>query len=360
MSLRKLLAIGESEAMARARAYTRAFDPERLALYGAGNIGKTVIAVLEQHGIRPRAVYDDTPSKQGTLFHGVPIRPSSERDPSLTVLVTILNPRHRYPDTARRLGGNVLPVLALPWCLPEIELAHFTSPARLLAARERIARLDEVLADDLSRRTLETQIAFRMSLDYGVLASVPDTYFPRDVPLPLAPGLAYLDAGAYDGDTVRAFIDRVPEPGEIVAAEPDPRSFDRLKTWAATRPERIVCRNAALGASRGTLRFNATGDVSASFDPKGDIEVPVVTLEDLWPQGPSVYMKFDIEGAETAALHGARDALASRRPALAVCVYHCVSDLWELPLFLSELGYQMYLRDHGFEGTDVVAYAIPG
>jgi FkbM family methyltransferase len=359
MSLQELLAISESEATARARDYTRAFDPERLALYGAGNIGKEVFAILAQHGIKPRAVYDDTPSKRGTLFQGIPIRPSSERDPSLTVLVTILNPRHHYPDTARRLGGNVLPVLALPWCLPDIELAHFTSPARLLAARERIERLDELLADDLSRRTLDAQIAFRMSLDFSVLAPVPHTYFPRDVPLPLARGLAYLDAGAYDGDTVRAFLDHVPEPGEIIAAEPDPHTFERLSAWAATRPERITCRNVAVGAGCGTLRFNATGDVSASIDPRGDIEVPVLGLKDLWPEGRSAYFKFDIEGAESAALHGARDELATRRPVLAVCVYHRASDLWELPLFLGELGYRVYLRYHGFEGTDIVAYAIP-
>jgi FkbM family methyltransferase len=359
MSLPALLAITEAEVTAHARAYTRAFDPERLALYGAGNIGKMVLGVLEAYGIKPRVVYDDTPSKIGTLFHGIPIRPSSERDPALTVLVTILNPRHHYPDTARRLGGNVLPFLALPWCLPDLELLHITSPAQLLAAGERIARLDALLADALSRETLAAQIAFRMKLDFDALACVPDPYFPQDVPLPLAPGLAYLDAGAFDGDTVRAFLERVPAPGEIIAAEPDPRSFAKLSAWAATRPERIVCRNVAVGAERGTLCFNATGDMSASFDAHGEIEVPVLGLDELWPNGRSAYLKFDIEGAESAALHGAREALATRRPTLAVSVYHRATDLWELPLFLAELGYQLYLRDHGIEGADVVAYAIP-
>jgi hypothetical protein len=51
--------------------------------------------------------------------------------------------------------------------------------------------------------------------------------------------------------------------------------------------------------------------------------------------------------------------LAARRPIMAVSVYHCASDLWDLPLLLAELDYRVYLRDHGFEGADVVAYAIP-
>lgn len=359
MSLQALLATSEAEATARVHAYTRAFDPERLALYGAGNIGKMVLGVLQTYSIKPRVVYDDTPSKLGTLFHGIPVRPLAERDPSLTVLVTILNPHHHYPDTARRLGGKVLPFLALPWCLPDLELLHMTSPARLLAARERITRLSGLLADELSRQTLAAQIAFRVNLDFDALASVPDPYFARDVPLPLEPGLAYLDAGAYDGDTVRAFLERVPAPDEIIAVEPDPRSFAKLSAWAATRPERIVCRNVAVGAERGTLRFNATGDMSASFDANGAIEVPVVGLDELWPSGRSTYLKFDIEGAESATLYAAREALAARRPTLAVSVYHRASDLWELPLFLAKLGYQLYLRDHGIEGADVIAYAIP-
>jgi hypothetical protein len=114
-----------------------------------------------------------------------------------------------------------------------------------------------------------------------------------------------------------------------------------------------------VGAERGTLRFNPTGDMSASFDADGEIEVPVLGLDELWPDGDSAYLKFDIEGAESAALHGARALLAARRPIMAVSVYHCASDLWDLPLLLAELDYRVYLRDHGFEGADVVAYAIP-
>ena len=68
----------------------------------------------------------------------------------------------------------------------------------------------------------------------------------------------------------------------------------------------------------------------------------------------------DIEGAEAAALAGARRAIVERRPLLAIAAYHKQADLWEIPLLVHEMAadYHMFLRPHAGEGFETVLYAM--
>lgn len=73
------------------------------------------------------------------------------------------------------------------------------------------------------------------------------------------------------------------------------------------------------------------------------------------------YIKMDIEGAEAAALYGAKDTIARMHPRLAVSIYHKPEDIYELPEII--LGYyphyRLYLRHYSFSYYDTVLYAIP-
>ena len=86
-----------------------------------------------------------------------------------------------------------------------------------------------------------------------------------------------------------------------------------------------------------------------------------VALDDVLPSAAVTDLKMDIEGAELDALHGAERTIRRTRPRLAICVYHRAEHLWEIPLFVRDLGlgYDFYLRSHGRYGFDVVMYAVP-
>jgi hypothetical protein len=68
----------------------------------------------------------------------------------------------------------------------------------------------------------------------------------------------------------------------------------------------------------------------------------------------------DIEGAELAALNGARHIIAGDSPLLAISAYHLLEHLWEIPLAISRFNpnYRYYLRQHGGL-CETVCYAIP-
>jgi hypothetical protein len=67
----------------------------------------------------------------------------------------------------------------------------------------------------------------------------------------------------------------------------------------------------------------------------------------------------DVEGAEPDALKGAEGLIREHRPDLGICVYHAPDHIWEIPLYLHEmgLGYRFYLRNHTAFTQETVLYA---
>lgn len=74
------------------------------------------------------------------------------------------------------------------------------------------------------------------------------------------------------------------------------------------------------------------------------------------------FIKMDIEGAEFAALKGAKETIISHRPYLAICIYHHYSDLFDIPFYLSEIltNYSMEVYHYSMHNNEEsVLYAIP-
>jgi FkbM family methyltransferase len=114
-----------------------------------------------------------------------------------------------------------------------------------------------------------------------------------------------IDCGANIGMSVIFFKSMYPE-AEVVAFEPDPRTFARLEeNVRANRLSDVRLVNAALAASPGTVHFysdtRADGSIVASLDPaRGGslaLAVQAVTLSS-FIEGPVDFLKVDVEGAE--------------------------------------------------------------
>ena len=95
---------------------------------------------------------------------------------------------------------------------------------------------------------------------------------------------------------------------------------------------------------------------------KGSETVPITTIDAL---GKSVaaptFIKIDIEGFEPNCLQGARKTISETAPAIAVCVYHLQSHIWDIMLQLHSChpGYSFRLCPHLADGWDLVLYAVP-
>lgn len=353
-------------------------DDDALVLYGAGGLGATAVEGLRRVGVEPVAFADDTPEKQGQVIHGLPVMTPAtavERfGERLVFVVTIMNPQLRFLDARRRLTAltdrPVISFLHLAWQYPEAFLPYyqFELPRAVLAKAADIRSAFDLWQDDESRRQFLGHLRFRLRLDYDALPkNSGQGYFPLDVFPSLPNDTVFIDCGAFDGDTVRRFVDHQGDRfSRIYAFEPDEINCRKLQDYVAALGDEVARKvsifNAAVGATRRKVGFNVTGNMSASFSEASEQQVDVLPLQEVVQvNGEFVFLKFDVEGAEWEALKGAERLLAEARPLLAISAYHRPDDLWLLPLYVNSLhsGYQFFLRTQGEDGMDVICYAIP-
>ena len=98
------------------------------------------------------------------------------------------------------------------------------------------------------------------------------------------------------------------------------------------------------------------------FGEKSGVAVPTDTVDDLLDGRPADYIKYDVEGAEAAALRGSAETIRRFRPALRVALYHRGEDLFALPLLLRELApeHDFFLtRPAGYPLWDLDLVALP-
>jgi len=371
--------IDDARARARATFDTLAGGPDRpIVLYGAGGLGRRVARGLAALGRRPVALADRGARPGAAPVEGVPVLPPAEaverygRDAVFVVSIWNAQTDHRYPETEatlRALGAErVAPALALFWKYPETFLPYYCLdlPERVLEAADDVRRLDAALADAASRDVLLRQLRWRLALDFDALPLPVDgpAYFQADL-VPLRADELFVDCGAFDGDSLRPYLERTAGTGaRALAFEPDPQSFARLSAFLGTLPsadrERVRALELAVGARRERLRFAGSGLLSAGFSEEGDVEVECVPLDEILAGEDPTYIKMDLEGAEPEALAGAALTLRRARPSMAVCVYHRPDHLWSLPLALRRAlpEHSLHLRPHGYEGWDLVCYAV--
>jgi FkbM family methyltransferase len=350
-------------------------------LYGAGGLGRIALKGLQSLGRPPVAFADRRATRTSAPIDGVPVFSPAEAaarfGSDAVFVVSIWNAQsdHQYPVTRaelQRLGVRyIAPAIALFWQHPETFLPYYCLdvPECVLAAQEDIRRMARELADDASRDVLIRQLRWRLKMDFEALP-LPvkgPAYFQPDL-LPPRQDELFIDCGAFDGDSLRVFRSRMEgNLARTIAIEPDPASYARLEACAAALPpdvrQRVRTLKVAVGKIREKLRFDSSGLASAHASNTGTIEVDCLPLDEILEDETPTLIKMDLEGGEIDALRGGENSIRHAGPSMAICVYHRPDHLWAIPLLLRQMlpNHSLYLRPHGYEGWDLVCYAVaPG
>jgi FkbM family methyltransferase len=320
--------------------------------------------------MEPLAFADNNPALHGHACEGLPILAPAEaaaRFGASAVFVATVFTNGPVLDQLAAMGLVHLPLSVAAWQFPEAFAvgwpAFFPEGAGPFA--ERIRAAFALLADAASREEFLGQLAWRSTLDRSALpAHLPpeQTYFPPDL-IRLGPREVFVDCGACDGDSLRAFLAHQSEgPGTYIAIEPDEENCRKLARCQEGRPAdsfRIV--PVVLGEGTGKAYFTRSGGAISVLHDGGEFS-PVQPLDAILEGTVPTLVKMDIEGGEGIALEGGRETLARHRPALAIASYHKPSDLWEIPLQIRDIspGYRIHLRRHSDECWEEVCYAVPG
>jgi len=382
-SLERLLAESVPDAMARESSRYRdiAGDPSRpVVLLGSGGLGRRTLSGLRAIGREVVAFTDNSPSRWGSEVDGVPVISPDDAarryGESAVFVVSIWRAEGGFRTSALvdelRARGcrRVARIGELYWAHPSQFLPYFgiDLPSRVLARADAVRDALSMFDEPASRAEFVEQVRWRLHLDadgLGAKVSEPIYFTPELVRF--RDDEVFVDAGAFDGDTLGAFVSATQGRfRRAISLEPDPKNLDRLRArvegFAPAVQPRIDLVPVALGAHDGEATFLADGTGAARLSRSAGTVVALRRLASI-PGGEDVtFLKLDIEGAEPAALEGARDIIERNRPLLTISVYHEQDHLWRIPLQLRAMlpaGYRWFLRAYSHEGFDLVLYAVP-
>lgn len=341
-------------------------------IYGAGNIGREIAGRITGCDKKVRAFLDKRPLP---AIDGIPVYlPGSDEArmfavEGMTVIMGVFN-YAANPREIRALLENLgyKRIVSFPEFHAFFRLpSHFWLTARnhVQEHREQVSAAANLLGDDRSRAIFLDTLRLRLTFDTSLLCE-PDweqQYSPDDLPHPGMP-LRFIDAGAFDGDTLEFLLGRGATFEAVAAFEPDPKNFAALCAKARGYGHKlgeVTLWPCGLNDTTEVASFSAGKEQASVVSKDGNIHIQLVALDDAMPTFRPNYLKFDIEGSELAALKGAARMIVAHQPAIAVCVYHRPEDLWEIPLYLHEIlpSHRIALRYHKFQGFDMVAYAFP-
>jgi len=347
-------------------------DQLPIFLFGAGGAASWVLQGFRRAGIPVAGFVDDNADRIGAVA-GLPVvrpdNPDVDRGhlAESTVVLAVMNPAVDEAVLRVRLAELGWGTVQSLGEFGRSELRRsgrscgMLDPKALAGNAAELKAARSLLSDAHSRLVFDAFVAFCHELDDSGFPEVsPHPYFPEDLPSWRQP-LRMVDCGAFDGDTLRAAQRHGYEFEACVAFEPDPTNFAKLGPTVQSVRGGMAW---PCGVSDRTqlLRFSAQGDTGSSVSEHGELAIQCVSLDDTIPHFAPNLIKLDIEGSEQAALEGARRLIQESRPGLAVSVYHLPTDIWRIPLLLSDMlgpRCSFFLRRHSRTIADTVLYVFP-
>ena len=330
--------------------YLGSQQKKSIVMYGMGNGADKILAICERYGIVVSDFFASDGFVRGHSFHGKTVLSYSEvkekyGKENIIVLLSFASSLPSVLDTIYKVAEECeLYAPDVPVCGDNLFCRKFYEENV-----EKISEARSLFSDDVSREIFDNVISYKLTgnIEYLKKAQTDksDTY--NDI-LNAKSIKTAIDAGAYNGDTVRELAEFAPSLETVFALEPDRRNFRKLSEYAEgeTRFEVKTVQSAAWNES-ATLMYDASGNRNAGVNTgeKKTVEVSAIAIDSLTNDRVD-YIKYDVEGAEKEALMGSCRIIREHCPALLVSAYHRSEDIFELVLLLHSIcpSYKLYLR----------------
>ena len=324
-----------------------------VVIYGTGNGADKIIRYLEEYGVRTAGIFASPGFVRDRYFHGMKVE---DFDSCLKrfgeKMITLLgfgSSRQEVIDYTEHIRSRC------EFYVPDVPV-YGDNLFDLDFCRKHQTELDRVrklLSDDLSVKTFDAVIRTRLSGDcrilreFEVLPQEADSLIPED-----KEGIL-MDLGAYNGDTVLRYTGRLHGISGIIAVEPDRRNMRKLRENTSELASGIDIeyvegfvsdRKGTVAAGRNLGRGNAINKGNTgSFR-----EINTVTIDGLIAdrKEKAGFIKFDVEGQESAAIRGGTYTIEEHKPEMCVACYHRSEDLFDIPMKVLDLNpdYKVFMR----------------
>ena len=251
---------------------------------------------------------------------------------------------------------------------PDLYLSQ--NPEIILANQEKIRRVLETLSDQYSRRAYGTVVTgtpetcWALYLD-RVFRSV--QYFEH---IDYGRCHTVINGGVFDGHEIPFLVAKLPADATVHNFDPLGHDYltDYVAAWMAAGPQDFIEHRFALWNVDGEQTFATVPDgqiyAHVSTDPNDTTTFPCRTIDSFVEEAGLDrvdLIKFDLEGADLHAIHGASGTIENHRPQLAISIYHRLKEYWDIPIILFDLckNYDFHLGHYSYERFETVLYGIP-
>jgi len=318
-----------------------------IVVYGMGNGADKLITRFEKYNVRISDFFASDGFVRGHTFHGMRVKSFSEIKEAYDDFVIVLSfasNRAEVIDMLAAINDEYdmyvpdMPVAGEEYFDREFYNMHY----------EEILSAYNALSDENSKNAYASIINYKLT---GRMIHLMNAYSEKDElyrELGARNIRSYIDAGAYNGDTVKEAIAHFPNLTEITAIEPDPKNFKKLEKYAATITDRnIRIINSAVWSKSGEGDFMSAGNRNSSISSTSsyqhkDTAVSLVSVDSLNLYAD--YIKYDVEGAEMEALLGSNMTILNSHPTLLVSLYHRSKDIFEIINYL-KIEYPFYTME---------------
>lgn len=310
-----------------------------IVVYGMGNGADKLIKRFEKYNIEIADFFASDGFVRGHSFHGKRVKSFSEIKSEYPEFVIVLS-----------FASNRDEVIALfeaidrdyDLYIPDMPVAgeeYFDREFYNSNYSEILSAYDS-LSDENSKNAFVNIVNYKLS---GRLKFLEAAYSSKDELYSFLDGNGFeciVDAGAYNGDTMRDAKKYFPNLKKAYAIEPDAKTFKKLAKYSeAENGVYIECINAAVFDKDGISSFfgsanrNSSISSTSSYEHKDNI-VNTVMLDSIIKDKVD-YIKYDVEGAELEALRGSDGVISKYKPILLVSAYHRSCDIFSLINYIS-------------------------
>lgn len=345
-------------------------ENKQVILYGGGYCGYETTLLMKKFDIPIVAICDDY--RVGEYLQNIKFSKISDVSPNENTIIFITS-------GFNEVMKNNLKKLNLYKYYVDVDFGRYEPQKEnynyFINHQEELEKSYSLLKDSKSKRIFTNLVNYRISRDLVYLDNMMETtpqYFPNEKELNLMTfgqntrGGVYkhifLDCGAYDGDTIRAFLNYVDGNYEkIIAVESSKKNYTLMKNNLIDISN-IEYHNIGIFNKDTQLHFTINDKKNSFIDECGEVVINVNSIDNILKKRLVTFIKMDIEGAEYEALLGAEYTLKKYNPILAISVYHKVEDLYRLQLLIEKIcpnTYNYYLRHYSPTVIETILYAVP-
>ncbi len=334
-----------------------------VVMYGMGNGADKIIAVFEKYGIEVADFFASDGFVRGQMFHGKTVLSFSAIKEKYKDFIVIVSFGTSLPDVLNNIYSIAENHELYAPDVPVTGDTLFT----LDFYRDNFERFEKtfaLLADEISKEIYSNIIRFKITGNISYLKEATSSSDCEKEILDFDKYERFIDAGAYNGDTVRKFIANCKNAKSAIALEPDRRNWKKLCEYAQSEQNiKIYPFNRGAWNKFEKIEFSVCGSRNSSAGKQKRVKTEEV---EMWPIDIMEcynidYIKYDVEGAEKEAILGSVKTIKASTPDMLISLYHRSEDMFALPLLVNELfpEYSLYLRRFEYiPAWDINLYAI--